>query len=98
MPPDRTRCGRDSVMATIIVADDSVDIEANTPQAVYSAAPVRSWSNIQKVGNTRTARNSQGMIMIGLRPNRSDSQPPSESQNTPLSPITAVAPNAMFAG
>jgi len=95
--PERTRWGSDSVIATMIVAEDSVDRQPNTAHALYNAALVRRWSSIQKAGKTAMARKSQGTIMIGLRPKRSDSQPPRESQTTPLKPMTAVAPKAIFA-
>ena len=85
------------LIATMIVAEERVDVQANTAHAVYSAALVRRWSSIQKAGNTAKARNTQGTIMMGLRPNRSESHPPRESQITPLRPITAVAPKAIFA-
>jgi hypothetical protein len=97
MPPERTRAGNASVMATMMVADDSVEMLPNTGQAPYRAAPLRKRSSSTNAGNTVNAKTSQGRIITGLRPNRSDNQPPSGSQMTPLKPTTAVALNAVFA-
>ena len=49
-----------------------------------------------KQGKTATARHNQGIAMMGLRPNLSESQPPKGSHTTPQRPITAVAPKAIL--
>src|ERR1700761_5762495 len=94
--PERTRCGNDSVTEMSDAEADSVEAQAKIPQAAYSANALRSRSSIMKQGNTARARHSHGTTMTGLRPNLSESQPPSGSQITPPRPTMAVAPKAIF--
>src|SRR3569833_2734377 len=98
MLPERTLLGSDSVTATMMVAEDSVRIPFKTALTVNNDAPVLNRSSTQNEGYMATISSTQGMIITGLRPNRSDSQPPSVSQTNPLAPSTAVAPKESAAG
>src|SRR5690242_740987 len=98
MAPDRTLLGSDSVIATMMVAEESVWIPFSTALTVQRAVLVRSRSRTQNDGYIATISSTQGMIITGLRPNRSDSQPPRVSQTSPLAPMAAVAPKDTAAG
>src|SRR5579872_1048255 len=96
--PERTLFGSDSVTATMMVAEDNVRMPFSTALTVNKAVRVRNCSRIQNDGYMAMINSNQGMIISGLRPKRSDSQPPSVSHTSPLAPMAAVAPKDTAAG
>ena len=75
----------------MMVADDIVCIPFTSALTANRALPVRSRSRTRKDGYVATISSNHGMIITGLRPKRSDSQPPRASQTSPLAP---AAPRA----
>src|SRR5215813_12418204 len=92
--PERTLTGNASVSETRTGALPSVFITDSTAVAVSNVAGVGNRVINPKAGTTTRNNKPHGIIIIGLRPKRSDNQPPTGARQKSVSPTMTVVANA----